>query len=272
MTRAVKSYLAGASFRLEPGTGAVTVVLLHGLGGDCTQPWEYASGRIGREFATRLAPDARAHGSSLLQDLSALSFDVMVDDLIALVDHLRVGPRLVLVGVSMGATTALRFALREERRVGALVLIRPVWTNEPLPTNLAAFGEIASSLRSHGPVAGRAIFSRSSTYKTIARASASAAASVLDQFQKPNALERVRRLEDMPRSVPYAARAELSAITAPTLVIEAPDDPIHPLSIADEWARFIPTARLSRICSRDGAPDRHRAALRYAVDNFIAHI
>lgn len=272
MNDAAASYVEAASFRLEPGDCPATVVLLHGLGGDLSQPWAYTSGQIAGQVATRLAPDARAHGLTQLPALAPLTFDLMANDVKALVDHLDLSPRLVLVGVSMGACTALCLARRAAPRVHALVLIRPAWTDKPLPDNLAAFGEIASMLRSRGPDDGRAMFAGSPTCRAIAEESPSAAASLLDQFDKPRALERVGRLEELPRSVPYRDPAELHDLTAPTLLIGTQHDPIHPFHIAEEWAHLIPSGRLVEIASRDRAPEQHRVELRGAVDRFLADL
>ncbi len=69
----------------------------------------------------------------------------------SLADHLQLGPKLVLVGVSMGAATALAVAIKDPGRVHALVIVRPAWLNQPLPDNLRAFPEVAKLLRAVGP-------------------------------------------------------------------------------------------------------------------------
>jgi pimeloyl-ACP methyl ester carboxylesterase len=259
-------------YRLVPADHPVTVVLLHGLGGDLCQPWDYTDAHVGGWQATRLAIDAREHGETSLLTPGPLGFDLLADDVLDLVDQLAVSDRLLLAGVSMGAGTALRIAQRAPERVHGLVLIRPAWRNQPLPANLAAFGEIAALLRLHGPQVGRARFAESPRCRQIASLSPSAAASLLDQFNKPQALARVRRLEEMPRSVPYAVPADLGAISAPTLVIGAQCDPVHPLEIAQQWAELIPGAGYAEIVGREPSPDQHRAQLRARLDTFLAKL
>jgi pimeloyl-ACP methyl ester carboxylesterase len=263
-------------YRLVPADHPVTVVLLHGLGGELGQPWDYTDAHVGGWQATRLAVDARKHGETNLPTPGSLSFDLLADDVLDLVDHLVnqlvVSDRLQLVGVSMGAGTALRIAQRAPERLHGLVLIRPAWRHQPLPANLTAFGEIAALLRLHGPQGGRARFAESPLCRDVADISPSAAASLLAQFNKPRALARVRRLEDMPRSVPYAAPADLGAIGAPTLVIGAQCDPVHPLATAQQWAELIPGAEYVEIVGREPSSDQHRAQLRARLDTFLAKL
>ncbi len=266
------SYAKAAHYRLMLTDHPITVVLLHGLGADLTQPWDYTCGHVGGRLATRLAPDARLHGETHLRQAGLLNFDVLAADVVDLVDQLGLSRRLVLVGVSMGAGTALRVAQRVPERIHGLVLIRPAWLDQSLPPNLAVLGEVAALLKAHGANAGRALFAASPAYRAIAEISPSGAASVLGQFDKPLAVERVQRLEDMPRSVPYPGPAAVREVTAETLVIGAQGDPMHPMAIAQEWARLIPTATLTEVVSRDLAPDQQRTEIRERVDNFLASL
>jgi hypothetical protein len=57
---------------------------------------------------------------------------------------------------------------------------------------------------------------------------------------------------------------------APTLVIGAPDDPLHPVEFAQELAGLLPWARLALITPRDLSPERNLADLRAAAGGFIA--
>jgi pimeloyl-ACP methyl ester carboxylesterase len=51
----------------------------------------------------------------------------------------------------------------------------------------------------------------------------------------------------MPVSTPFCSLADLSAITVPATVVATPDDPLHPVSIAQNWTRNLPKARLELI-------------------------
>jgi pimeloyl-ACP methyl ester carboxylesterase len=57
------------------------VLLLHGLGGDCAQPWAFLDGGHGLR---RIAPDLRAHGATgYIGPEDAFSFDGLADDVVA---------------------------------------------------------------------------------------------------------------------------------------------------------------------------------------------
>ncbi|MFI6500253.1 alpha/beta fold hydrolase [Nonomuraea typhae] len=101
-------------FRLDTGTG-LPIVFLHGGFVD-HEMWldqipVFASGhRV-------VAPDARGHGRSAV---SAVPYR-LADDVAALLRELETGPA-VLVGVSMGAATAVETALEHPELVGGLVI------------------------------------------------------------------------------------------------------------------------------------------------------
>ncbi len=204
MSEGAVAYAAVANYRLQTRPGCRgAIVLLHGLGGDLEQLWGVTGAEVGGRPAAVLAADARGHGRTQLGDLGPLDFGVLAEDVLSLVDGLGLGPRLVLVGVSMGAATALAVALSSPERVHGLVLVRPAWLHEPRPENLAPLAEVAALLRRWGPVEGAAAFRASPTYRECQAVSPRAAASLVDQFGKPDALARVRRLEDLPGAVPY---------------------------------------------------------------------
>ena len=270
---AAGSYASTANYRLElNGSHEGAVVLLHGLGGELDQLWGVTPGEVGGRPAPMLAADAREHGSTFTADMGPLSFDAMARDVISLADNLHLGPKLVLVGVSMGAATALVVATKHPSRVHALAIVRPAWLNQPLPDNLRAFPEVAGLLRAFGPERGRAIFQESARYREIEAISPSGEASLLGQFDQPGAVARARRLEEMPSSVPYLDRGSVRSLSLPVLVIGAPSDPVHPIGYAEELASLVPGSRLAVLTSRDLSPERNRADLEAAVTRFLADL
>jgi pimeloyl-ACP methyl ester carboxylesterase len=270
---AAGSYASAANYRLEPnGSHNGAIVLLHGLGGDLGQLWGITPGEVGGRPTPMLAADAREHGRTRAADVEPLSFDVMAEDLTSLADNLQLGPKLVLVGVSMGAATALAVATKYPGRLHALVMVRPAWLHQPVPENLRVFPEVARLLRAEGPVRGRAMFQKSAQYREIKAVSPSGAASLLGQFDQPEAVARARRLEEMPSSVPYQDPRSLGSLSVPVLVIGAPSDPVHPIGYAEELASLVPGSRLSVLTSRDLSPERNRADLEAAVTRFLADL
>src|SRR4051812_38311154 len=99
----------GLNFRFRDTGSGLPVVFQHGLGGDLTVPCALFTPPPGVRL---ISFDARYHGETRpLGDPSKLTFDALADDLLALIDHLKLS-RVVVGGISMGAGLALNFALR----------------------------------------------------------------------------------------------------------------------------------------------------------------
>lgn len=119
------TYAAGLHYHRAGPPGTKVVALLHG-GGPGASAW----GNFGRTlpvFARRfdtLAVDQPGYGRSALGGLTGQYFTHAADALAGLLDELGID-RADLVGNSLGAGTAARFALRHPTRVGRLVLMGP---------------------------------------------------------------------------------------------------------------------------------------------------
>ncbi|MGV8970655.1 MAG: alpha/beta fold hydrolase [Microbacteriaceae bacterium] len=244
----------------------MTFILLHGLGGSRAQPLSLISPAL-PSGADVHAPDVRAHGSSTL-----IGSDFSLDTLAAeLVPDLPAGP-LTVLGISMGAALALRLALRGDLDIERLVLIRPAFTDQPLPDNLAGFplmGQLLQSTTSlpWASAARRAEqrYSRTPEYRALLAASPLGAAGAIEQFRAPDARARARRLIDIPHNAAYSGADELASIDVPTTVVAAERDPVHPVSIAKQWAAGIPGANLTTVPARDDGLRAYVAATRAAI-------
>jgi pimeloyl-ACP methyl ester carboxylesterase len=264
-------YARRAHFRLDgtgpPGSARRPVLLLHGLGGDCAQPWAFLAADPGLR---RIAPDLRAHGATgYIGPDEAFTFDGLADDAVALLDRLGVTGPVIAAGVSMGAGVALNLARRYPDRVTALALVRPAWLAEPLPPNLAVYPGMASLLRRYGPKPGLARFEASQDYQAVRAVSKSGAASLRGQFTAPYAVGRAVRLDRMPRSAPVADVAAMRAVTCPAVVVGTPRDPVHPLALAENTAAALPDARLRVVAARDEDPPGQAAQIAGAVASFV---
>ena len=100
--------------------GRPEILFLHG-GGLTARTWDLVCLAL-RTEARCLALDQRGHGDSEWSPELDYSFDAHLGDIEGLVDRLGIR-RLVLVGQSLGALNALRYAARHPERVRALVLI-----------------------------------------------------------------------------------------------------------------------------------------------------
>jgi pimeloyl-ACP methyl ester carboxylesterase len=170
-------------------------------------------------------PDARGHGRTRWDAADGFEAAWLVDDLEAFVDGL--GLRTFhLMGYSMGATTALGFAVRAPERLRTLVVVGTTAAREPRAR------------------VGRRLMDP----ERIIRDDPGWAAEMtltIDQVQGPGAWQRLlpaiaADIETQPLLTP----GELRGITAPTLVAVGDRDPLVPVGQAWELSRQVRDGRL----------------------------
>jgi 3-oxoadipate enol-lactonase len=238
----------------EAGEG-VPIVLLHGL--TATRRYVVMGSRLLERSGHRvIAYDARGHGASApAPNAAAYGYERLEKDLTAVLDELAV-QRAILVGASMGAHTALRFALMHPQRVAALALITPSF-DPSLPRDsqsLAGWDALAQGLRDGG-VEG---FVRAYDLGAVPSAWRDTVEKVLRQrlaaHEYPLAVADA--LEAVPRSRPFESLSELGSIAVPSLVVASRDeaDPGHPLAVGERYAQALPGARL--LVEEQGPPPR----------------
>lgn len=103
----------------EHGEGP-PLVLLHGATSSGREDWAAQVPLLARSFRV-LLPDARGHATSPWEVARGWSGELLVRDLEAFLDALGIAT-VHLAGFSMGAHTALGFAIRAPERVASLVL------------------------------------------------------------------------------------------------------------------------------------------------------
>jgi pimeloyl-ACP methyl ester carboxylesterase len=252
-------------YYLDRGTG-VPFFFQHGLGGETEKVFALLELPPGFRL---LGMDCRAHGKTKpLGDVEKLRFDSMADDLMALMDHLRID-RAVLGGTSMGAGIALNCALHHPQRVLGLVLLRPAWLDCPNDTNATLFALIAQLIRDHSPKAGMQVFKNTHDYLSIAGECSDAAASLLALFMDPRALETVARLERIPNDAPNRDRSQWRRIAVPTLVLTTLGDPVHPFEYGRVLAREIPGAFFEELTPKSVNLTQYTSGLRGCLAEFL---
>ena len=190
--------------------------------------------------------DARGHGESdPAPDGQDYGYPSLIDDLERVVQAELGEQRFVLAGHSMGAHTAVGYALRHPQRLAGLVVIGPVYTGDISPQSLVYWDGLASALE-EGGIDGFVDYISAhqgidtdwrDTVLRFTRAR-------MELHRHPQAL--VQALREVPRSRPFGALSELEGLEVPALVVASHDaaDPGHPYGTAVAYAEALPQGRL----------------------------
>jgi pimeloyl-ACP methyl ester carboxylesterase len=234
----------GVRLAAEQAGEGIPIVLLHGL--TATRRYLVMGSRALERSGHRVvAYDARGHGhSSPAPAPDAYTYELLAEDLRAVLDGLEI-ERAVLAGASMGAHTALRFALERPERVLALGLITPAFDPDTQgKDSYASWDRLARGLR----VGGVEGFLDAYDLDAVPERFRDTVAKVLRQrlSAHDHPLAVADALQAVPRSRPFERWEELRSIGVPTVVIASRDeaDPTHPLAVGERYAAAIPSAKL----------------------------
>jgi 3-oxoadipate enol-lactonase len=229
----------------DAGGAGPAIVLLHGL--TATRRYVVMGSRLLERRGYRLIGfDARGHGQSTpAPEPAAYEYADMVEDLEAVLDHLEI-ERAVLAGSSMGAATAVAFALAHPERVAGLVQSTPAYGGEPHADedDLASWARLASGLERDGADGFLAVYHPGVADRwrePLARLTRQR----LERHRHPGAVADAMRV--VPRSEAFPGLEELAGVEAPTLVVGSRDeaDPEHRLEVAEAYAERLPNAELA---------------------------
>jgi pimeloyl-ACP methyl ester carboxylesterase len=190
--------------------------------------------------------DARGHGESDPAPVGeGYGYPPLVADLERAVEAEVDGDRFLLGGHSMGAHTAIAYALRHPERLAGLVLIGPVYTGEIEPESLRYWDGLAAALEADGVDGFVAYIDAEQGIDPRWRDSVLRFTRERLQLQRhPEALAKA--LREVPRWRPFGSLDELAELGVPTLVVASNDDadPGHPHEAAAAYAEALPNARL----------------------------
>jgi pimeloyl-ACP methyl ester carboxylesterase len=241
------AFLAGAqpAIRGEVAGEGPPIVLCHGITATRRQV-VHGSRVLERAGHEVVSYDARGHGES---DPSppgqGYGYPWLVDDLEQVLAA-RVGEgRFVLAGHSMGAHTAIAYALARPSRLAGLVVIGPVYTGAIAPSSLEYWDGLAAALEQGGVDGFVGYIDRNQDVDRAWRKSVlgfTRARMLLHRH--PGAL--VDALREVPRSRPFESMAELEALEIPALVVASHNaaDPGHPYEASVAYADRLPRGRL----------------------------
>jgi pimeloyl-ACP methyl ester carboxylesterase len=191
--------------------------------------------------------ECRDMGWSTQMDGAQYGMEHIVDDVIALMDHLGIGAAH-FIGYSFGGAIAQLLALAAPNRVQSLVLLQSTNYNPSLPPRSAAVLETMNGACLQYPTMAEAV----AAIKAV-RLACNGSMHAMSDDEAQRAAERsvarayrplgtARMIEARKRTAPFYERS--AAIRCPTLVLQGSDDPIFPRGHGEDIVRRIPAARL----------------------------
>ena len=226
------------------------ILLLHGV--TATRRYVvHGSMALARAGFHQLSYDARGHGQSdPAPEDGGYTYAELVADLDAVVAA-EIGERpFALAGHSMGAHTAVAYALERAERLAGLIVIGPVYTGFIDEEVIAGWDRLAEGLDRGGVEGFLQAFDRCLDPRWRATVLRFTRQRMLEH-RHPSAVARA--LREVPRSAPFEAMAELEFVDLPALVVASHDvaDPGHPYAVAAAYAARLPEARL--VSEEEGA-------------------
>jgi len=219
-----------------------TLVMLHGIG-DNAHIWDHVASGVSDHLRV-IAPDQRGHGWSDWPNPPAYTCEDYVADLEAFIDGLGLD-RVILLGHSMGALHATRYAALHPERVSGLVHVDiearpPEWNKkylsnlyEQLPQAYDTLDECVSQARKNSPYADEALL------QSIARRSLTRG----DDGKYRHQYDR----EVLFHFDRYDLRPCLKDIRCPALMIRGEESRVMSEPVAREMSREIPGGRFEAI-------------------------
>ena len=244
---------AGAEFAVGPapvlrGSAAgegTPIVLCHGL----TASRRYVvhgSRFLEREGHRVVTYDARGHGESDPAPAGgSYGYPELIADLERVVEAEVGDGRFLLGGHSMGAHTAVGYALAHPQRLSGLVIAGPTYTGEVSDSTLAYWDGLASALEAGGIDGFVEYLMRESGVAGAWRDGVAKASRQRMELHR-NLGEMARALRETPASRPFGSLEDLARLEVPALVVASHDeaDPGHPYAVAEAYAATLPNARL----------------------------
>ena len=217
------------------------IVFAHGLGGNQLSWWQQLAHFAGTHTCVAFAHRGFPPSSAVPGNRAP---DVYADDLAALIDELRV-ENVALVGQSMGGWTCLEYALREPKKVRALVMASTSGTidyNQLGDSSIAEWSRRApgalaelQKLGVHPAAGGRMAREQPALAQLYWQIAEMSAASFREDVRK-----RILELRNRPPSL-------LAQLPMPVLFITGDEDWVFPSAAGPALAALAPKGRAVRV-------------------------
>lgn len=220
------------------GPGPV-VVLLHGFPLDRTM-WIAQQTTLGARYRV-ITPDLRGHGETAAPE-GIYPIDDMADDVVELIDGLKILEPIVLGGLSMGGYIALSLAVRYPKRLRGLMLM-DTRAGADTPEAARAREDLALQVEAADSAEPAVAAMLPKLFSDVSRTRrADTIARVRAQMARTPARAVAGALRGMARRPDRTG--DLVRIAVPTLVLAGADDHLIPLDESRGMAEAIPQAQL----------------------------
>ena len=254
-----KAKLGDAEIYYEEHGSGEPLLLVSGLGGVASY-WKPNLASLAAKYRV-IVHDHRGAGQSTHSKID-YSVDQMTDDLVRLMDHLKI-ERAHLVGHSTGGAIGQTLAIRSPERLDKLVLFA-TWSKAD-----KFFRQLFAARRALLTQVGKEAYVRGGTLFLYPPSWIKAHEAMIEEREKlaiagfPPPEVVASRIDAI---VAFDRTAELARIKTPTLVLCAKDDFITPAYFSEELAQKIPGAKLALLpqgghCASETALEAFQAAL-----------
>ncbi|MBI5082288.1 MAG: alpha/beta hydrolase [Chloroflexi bacterium] len=189
--------------------------------------------------------DQRGHcDSSPVIDPALYAPARMADDMRAVLDHLKID-RAIVGGESMGAATALIFALKYPQRVEKLLLTAPAFGDSFNP-NRQGLQEMGDNVRRLG-IEGFLIFNAAERQRLGLKWPADVAEIVANLLRSHDAASLATALRAVADWHLFTDLSDVAKLKCPVCILAWENDPLHPFDLARRLAATLPTAQLKML-------------------------
>ncbi|MFN8444431.1 MAG: alpha/beta hydrolase [Caldilineaceae bacterium] len=181
----------------------------------------------------------RGHGESTpIVEPAKYVVEEMADDIGAVMDAYGI-ERAVVGGESMGAATALSFALRHPERVSHLLLTAPAF-GDTINSERERFQQLAEGIATFG--IERFLIAARHTWEHDFHWPPDVIEAVASNFSAHKQDSLIAALRGVMQWTPLPDPTVLRTLTCPTCIISWENDPLHPATLASRFASLLPHA------------------------------
>jgi len=217
----------------EPWREHETILLLHG-NAESGEAWYGWMPQLASDYRV-VRPDMRGFGRSTPMPRDhAWSLDRIVDDFIAVMDHLKI-ERFYLVGAKVGGTMALHLAARHPSRVKTITVLSSPTRGESAGDRYRAWVEVIEKTGVVG-------WARETMAKRLGSAFPPAGIEWWINFMGRTASStQLGFIGAVPK---VDITQDLANIRCPAQIITTQDNPLYPVDVVRAWQEKIPKSEL----------------------------